>query len=89
MLLFPIAMIESVWTDADDAILECLRTRGAMSPVGLAERLGISPGECTTLLCLLATQGKVKIGLVELDEEESEAQIPAIRKRREAIRRRA
>ena len=81
-------MIESVWTDTDGAILECLRARGAMSPVELAERLGMSPGECTTLVCLLATQGRVKIGLVEL-EEEPEALIPAIRKRREAIRRRA
>ena len=89
MLLFSIAMIESVWTDTDDAILECLRQRGAMSPVELAERMGISPGECTTLLCLLATQGRVKIGLVELPEEEPEALIPAIRKRREGIRRRA
>ena len=88
MLLFPIAMIESVWTDTDNAILECLRARGAMSPVELAERIGISPGECTTLLCLLAAQGKVKIGLVELPEE-PEGLIPAIRKRREAIRRRA
>ena len=82
-------MIESVWTDTDDAILECLRGRGAMSPMELAEKLGISTGECTTLLCLLATQGRVKIGLVELPEEEPEALIPAIRKRREAIRRRA
>jgi hypothetical protein len=89
MLLFPIAMIESVWTDTDDAILECLRARGAMSPVELAERLGISPGECTTLVCLLATQGRANIALVEVPEEEPEALIPAIMKRREATRRRA
>jgi DNA-binding Lrp family transcriptional regulator len=89
MLLFPIAMIEKFWTDTDNAILECLRARGTMSPVELAERLGISPGECTTLVCFLATQGKVKIALVELPEEETEALIPVIRKQREAIRPRA
>jgi hypothetical protein len=85
----PIAMIEKFWTDTDNAILDCLRALGAMSPVELAEKLGISPGECTTLVCFLATQGKVKIALVEREEEETNALIPVIRRRREAIRPRA
>ena len=89
MLLFLIAMIENFWTDTDGAILECLRARGAMSPIELAERLGVSPGESTTLVCLLAAQGKLKIRLVELPDDEPNALVPVIRKRREAIRPRA
>ena len=60
-----------------------------MSPLELAEKLGISPGESTTLVCLLAAQGTLKIRLVELDDDEPNALVPAIRKRREAIRPRA
>jgi DNA-binding Lrp family transcriptional regulator len=89
MLLFSIGMMEDWWTDTDNAILECLRERGAMSPVELARRLGISPGESTTLVCLLAAQGKVKVRLVELEEEEPGPTVPPLRRRREALRPRA
>ena len=68
MLLLQGSMIENFWAETDTAILECLREQGAMSPAELAYRLGISPGESTTLICLLAAQGRVKIGLVGLDE---------------------
>ena len=89
MLLFSVSMIEDWWADTDRAILQCLRERGAMSPVELARRLGISPGESTTLVCLLAAQGKVKVRLVELEEEEPGPVIPLLRKRREALQPRA
>jgi Mn-dependent DtxR family transcriptional regulator len=89
MLLFSIGMIGDWWADTDSAILQCLRKRGAMSPVELARRLGISPGESTTLVCLLAAQGKVKVRLVELAEEEPVPVVPLLRKRREALRPRA
>ncbi len=56
-----------------------------MSPIDLAHRLGISPGESTTLVCLLAAQGKVRVRLVELDEEERGPAIAA-RTRRERSR---
>jgi len=58
-------MINECWTETDDEILQCLRERGAMSPVDLAQRLGMSPGEVTAFICLLAGQGKVRLRLVE------------------------
>ena len=70
MLRASVSIMEDLWADTDRDILQCLRDRGAMSPSDLGRRLGISPGESTTLVCLLAAQGKVKIRLVELDEEE-------------------
>jgi Mn-dependent DtxR family transcriptional regulator len=86
-MLLPFSrMTEDFWAETDNAILQCLRERGAMSPVDLAHRLGISPGESTTLVCLLAAQGKVKVRLVELDEgKEPGASLPA-RSRRERVR---
>jgi hypothetical protein len=83
MLLLFIPMIENFWIETDGAILQCLRERGPMSPVDLARRLGITPGESTALVCLLAAQGKVKVGLVELDEGERTAGVPPARSRRE------
>ena len=71
MLLIRRSMIENFWANTDAAILKCLRDEGAMSPADLADRLGISAGESTSLVCLLAMQGRVKVRLVELDEEEA------------------
>jgi hypothetical protein len=70
-------MTEDWWAETDNAILQCLRERGAMSPADLARRLGISPGESTTFVCLLAAQGKVKVSLVELNEEKPAVPVPA------------
>jgi len=53
------------WIDTDASILECLREAGPLSPGDLGRRVGISSGEATTFICLLAAQGKVKISLVE------------------------
>ena len=69
MLLPSTGMIENWWAETDDAIVQCLRERGAMSPVDLAQRLGITPGESTAFLCMLATQGKVKLRLVEASDD--------------------
>jgi hypothetical protein len=52
------------WTDLDDAVLECLET-GPTSPAELAGRLGMSEASATSLLCLLAQEGRVRIALVE------------------------
>jgi hypothetical protein len=68
MLPTSTGMTQDWWAETDNAILECLRERGAMSPVELAHQLGLLPGESATLVCLLAAQGKVKVCLVELDE---------------------
>jgi DNA-binding Lrp family transcriptional regulator len=69
--------MEDWWAETDNAILQCLRERGAMSPVELAGRLGLSPGESSALVCLLAAQGKVKVRLVELAEDDATLSVPA------------
>ena len=69
-------MLDNFWAETDNAILQCLRERGAMSPADLAHHLGISPGESAALVCMLATQGKVKVRLVELDENEASLALP-------------
>jgi hypothetical protein len=78
-------MIEDWWAETDNAILQCLRERGPMSPIDLANQLGMSSGESTTIVCLLAAQGKIKVRLVELAEEEPAPPIRA-RSRRERPR---
>ena len=57
------------WSETDDAILECLRSTGAMSPGELGGRVGISESEAIAFLCMLARQGRVCIRLVALNDE--------------------
>jgi hypothetical protein len=59
-------MSQDWWAETDDAILQCLRDGGAMSPSDIARRLGISSREATAVVCMLATQGKIRLGWVEL-----------------------
>jgi hypothetical protein len=61
------------WNDTDLSILECLKEAGPMSPGELARRVGISEGEASAFLCLLVTQGKVRIRLAELGAEQAPA----------------
>ena len=56
------------WSETEHAIVECLRREGPMSPEGLAQRLGISEGETTAFLCMLAREEKLSIRLVGLTE---------------------
>ncbi len=58
------------WGETDDSLLACLRDGGAMSPAEIGLRLGISAREATAFICMLATQGKVSIRLVELADRE-------------------
>ncbi len=54
------------WGETDNAILDCLRHEGAMSPGELGRQLAISEGEATAFLAMLAREGKVRLRLVEL-----------------------
>jgi hypothetical protein len=70
------AMTIDWWSETDGSILACLREVGAVSPAEIGRRLGISEGEATTFVCTLVAQGKVRIGLVELNDEEARASRP-------------
>jgi hypothetical protein len=56
------------WSETEHAIVECLGSDGAMSPEDLAHRVGMSEGEATAFLCMLAREKKITIRLVGLQE---------------------
>lgn len=56
------------WSETEHAIVECLGSDGPMSPEDLAQRVGISEGETTAFLCMLARERKLSIRLVDLKD---------------------
>ena len=60
------------WSETEHAIVECLGSNGPMSPEDLAQRVGISEGEATAFLCMLAREKKVLIRLVGLKDAPAE-----------------
>jgi hypothetical protein len=56
------------WSETEHAIVECLGSDGPMSPEDLAQRVGISEGETTAFVCMLAREKKVLIRLVGLKD---------------------
>jgi hypothetical protein len=57
------------WSETEHAIVKCLGSDGPMSPEDLARRVGISEGETTAFLCMLAREKKIMIRLVGLMDE--------------------
>ncbi len=53
------------WSEIDGAVLELLEDGGPLSPAELGRRLGFSEAAASSLLCCLASAGKVRIRLVE------------------------
>jgi len=69
--------MENWWTGIDGGILQRLEINGVMTPREIARDLGISEGEATAFLCMLAREGKVRIRLVEAAGAESRRSHPA------------
>jgi hypothetical protein len=59
------------WSETEHAILKCLESGGSMSPEELAQRIGMSEGETTAFLCMLAREKKLLIRLVGLKDAPS------------------
>jgi len=55
------------WSEIDEQLIGCLR-EGPKSPKELGRRLGLTPGGITSLLLMLAAEGKVRVASVELAE---------------------
>ena len=55
------------WRDLDDQMLACLRD-GPQSIRDLARRLDLSPAGATSVLMMLAAEGKIRVTRVELAE---------------------
>ncbi len=58
------------WSETDHAIVECLRASGPMSPEDLSHRTGLSLGEITAFLAMLVREGRIRVRVVELTQEE-------------------
>ena len=54
------------WGEIDGEILHCLSGHGTMTLGDVCGALGISEGEATSFLAMLAREGKVRICQVEL-----------------------
>jgi predicted transcriptional regulator len=54
------------WSEIDDAVQHCLQRQGAMAPAEIARQLGLSEGAISSVVSLLAQQGKLRISRVEL-----------------------
>ena len=53
------------WSDLDDEVLAVIGNGESISPAELGGRLGLSEGAAASLLWSLASQGKIRIRLVE------------------------
>jgi DNA-binding Lrp family transcriptional regulator len=56
------------WAEIDDEVLECLRGAGPMSPAAIGRQIGVSETAVTSIVSMLARQGRVRVCLVELTE---------------------
>jgi hypothetical protein len=63
------------WTEIDDQVRRCLEQQGAMAPAQIARQLGLSEGAVTSVLSLLAQEGKLRIAWVELPPREDGRQL--------------
>jgi hypothetical protein len=59
------AATEPWWDDLDAAVLACLKANGAIGPLEVGRHLGLSESAATSLICLRALAGKVRICLAE------------------------
>ena len=58
--------MEHEWSEIDGEVLSVLERRGESSPETIARELGISLGEVTAFICMLAREGKLRIQLVDI-----------------------
>jgi hypothetical protein len=58
------------WKDVEDDVLRCFDGRGALPPAEIAARLGVSEASATSLLAIMAQEGKVTICLVSSSSRE-------------------
>ena len=63
------------WTEIDEQVRVCLERHGALAPAEIARLLGLSEGAVTSVLSLLAQEGKLRIARVELPPREDARQL--------------
>jgi predicted ArsR family transcriptional regulator len=58
--------MEDWWSEIDDEVQACLKRHGTMTPGEIAQQLGLSEGAVSSVVSLLAQEGKLRIARVEL-----------------------
>jgi hypothetical protein len=58
-------MMDGWWNEIERDIRGCLDQYGALTPAELGGHLGLSESAAASVLSVLASEGKVKISLVE------------------------
>lgn len=59
--------MEDWWKDVEDDLLRCFEARTTLAPAEIAARVGMSEQCVTSLIALLASEGRLKICLVTRD----------------------
>jgi hypothetical protein len=61
-------MMDGWWSEIERDIRGCLDQYGALTPAQLGSHLGMSESAAASVLSMLASEGKVRISLVESAE---------------------
>jgi hypothetical protein len=68
-------MMDGWWSEIDGDVHACLERFGPMSPRDLARQLRLSEGAMSSVLSLLAQEGKLRISRVELPPDDDGRQL--------------
>jgi hypothetical protein len=68
-------VMDGWWTEIDDQVRACLERHGPLAPAEIARLLGLSEGAVTSVLSLLAQEGKLRIARVELPPRDDGRQL--------------
>jgi hypothetical protein len=71
--------VEDYWTGMENEIVSCLWDNGPMPPGELGDHLRICRGAAVSLIAMLAQDGKVRIGLVELASQPTRGCLVGVR----------
>ena len=52
--------VDHLWSEIDEAVMQCLAA-GVAAPAEIGERLGMSEAAASSILAMLAAEGKVTI----------------------------
>jgi hypothetical protein len=63
------------WNEIDQEVHACLERNGAMTPAELGRHLRMSEGAASSVLSMLAHEGKVRIARVELPRPDDGRQL--------------
>lgn len=63
------------WSEIDDAVRECLERNGSMTPAEIGRQLHLSESAVTSVVSMLAQEGRVRIERVELPPLEDTRQL--------------